>query len=102
MSIYIPEGWALIEKEGVFWVFGSWVGGYAGSDHWRINSGIISYEETEDEVKFFGSSGSSYVCRKVGEGRLSMYNRGVFENALEYNDANHISFEEFKRKFKEE
>ena len=30
MSIYIPEGWALIEKEGRLWVFGSWLEGTQG------------------------------------------------------------------------
>jgi hypothetical protein len=39
-----PENWVILKitnnGEIVYKVFGSWVGGYLGSDNWRINSGI--------------------------------------------------------------
>jgi hypothetical protein len=39
-----PENWVILKitnnGEIVYKVFGSWAGGYLGSDNWRINSGI--------------------------------------------------------------
>ena len=67
MSLYNPDKWMLIKIGGTdphYRVFGSWSGGYIGSDEWRMNSGIVRVEEDEENYRIYGSSGSCYVCRK--------------------------------------
>ena len=67
--IYNPNKWVIVKitsKEGKthYRVFGSWYGGYAGSDSWRMNSGIIDASRENDVYSFYGSSGSEYRCNK--------------------------------------
>lgn len=73
-SEYTPDCWVVVKspKDGHLRVLGGWSGGYLGSDHWRLNSGIISATELEDNlIAFEGSSGSCYVCNK-GSYRVSL------------------------------
>ena len=69
--MYTPDRWVIIKVNGQsphYRVFGSWYGGYAGSDSWRMNSGITSVEQDEHGYKFMGSSGSLYRCGKASYG----------------------------------
>ena len=67
--IYTPDNWVVIKINGPtphYRVLGGWSGGYLDGDSWRMNSGIV---RVEDDVaghcfRFYGSSGSCYVCRK--------------------------------------
>jgi hypothetical protein len=80
---YTPENWMLVKITGTdphYRVFGSWRGGYAQGDSWRLNSGITSVEEDGDYYVFKGHSGSEYICHKKGYGRLGFYNEGVLAN----------------------
>lgn len=87
-SYYTPDKWMLIKitgKDPHYRVFGSWYGGYGGSDSWRMNSGITSMIEEDDRYLFIGSSGSTYVCHKNTYG-ASSYGMGVargYEEKLE-------------------
>lgn len=66
-SYYNPDKWMLIKitgKDPHYRVFGSWYGGFAGADSWRMNSGISSMIEEDDHYLFIGSSGSTYACHK--------------------------------------
>ena len=66
-SYYNPDKWMIIKitgKDPHYRVFGSWYGGYAGADSWRMNSGITSMIEEDDHYLFIGSSGSTYACHK--------------------------------------
>jgi hypothetical protein len=63
-------------KDSHYRVFGSWYGGYAGSDSWRMNSGITSMIEEDDHYLFIGSTGSTYACHKDMYG-ASSYGYGV-------------------------
>jgi hypothetical protein len=78
-----PENWVILKitnnGETVYKVFGSWAGGYLGSDNWRINSGIKSVEEEGDYFYFYGYSGSCYKCHKNLYGVLTSYNNGVLD-----------------------
>jgi hypothetical protein len=79
MSLYYPDKWSLIKIQGKdphYRVFGSWSGGYLSGDSWRMNSGIVRVEETDDTFKFFGSSGSCYECSKEMYG-FNAYGFGV-------------------------
>ena len=71
MSLYNPDRWVLIKIGGInphYRVFGCWSGGYLDGDSWRMNSGIVRVEEDEENYRFYGSSGSCYVCGKYGYG----------------------------------
>lgn len=61
-----PDKWAVInitsEAGTIFKVLGSWYGGYLYGNSWRMNSGIVKVEKTENSLLFYGQSGSCYEC----------------------------------------
>jgi hypothetical protein len=67
MSTYTPDVWVVLEfqtaKETFRKVFGGWYGGFAGSNSWKLNSGIteVRYDD-EGWYEFDGYSGSTYNC----------------------------------------
>lgn len=73
MSEYTPDRWVILKilsgEKTFYRVMGGWHGGYAGSDSWRINSGVSKVELVNDTYRFYGNSGSVYVCHK---GRYGM------------------------------
>jgi hypothetical protein len=82
--MYNPDKWVVIKingKEPHYRVFGSWYGGFAGSDSWRMNSGIVSVESDEHTFKFSGSSGSVYNCHKRTYG-TSGYSNAVLNDIM--------------------
>ncbi len=91
-SYYNPDKWMLIKitgKDPHYRVFGSWYGGYGGSDSWRMNSGITELVEEDDHYLFIGSSGSTYACHKDMYGANS-YGMGV---ALGYEEKSEGKFQ---------
>lgn len=85
MSSYTPDRWLLVKITGTdphYRVFGSWFGGYLGSDSWRMNSGITSVKEEGDYYIFKGHSGSEYHCYKKAYGAHS-YSYGVINGYAE-------------------
>jgi len=85
MSQYTPDRWMIVKidhKDTVHYrVFACWYGGYAGSDSWKLNSGITSVVLEDDCYHFTGSSGSIYKCHKDCYG-ANMYGRGVLTNLI--------------------
>ena len=83
MSEYTPDKWVVIEiaMEGtnVQRILSSWYGGWAGSDSWRLSSGITEVEELEDSYIIKNESGSVYTCFK-GRYGMSSYAMGVLED----------------------
>jgi hypothetical protein len=83
MSEYTPDKWVVIELdyEGVKTqkILSSWYGGWAGSDSWRLSSGITGVEELEDLYIIKNESGSVYTCYKGSYG-MSAYASGVLED----------------------
>ena len=73
MTDYSPDDWVVLKvKEGkgtfpFYKVLAGWRGG-PWSATWRINSGITLVFDHEDEVHFYGESGSVYRCPKEGYG----------------------------------
>jgi hypothetical protein len=72
MSEYAPDKWVIIKittpTQTLYKVFASWYGGYAGSDSWKMNSGITHATLVNDSWEFSGYSGSVYSCHKDGYG----------------------------------
>ena len=83
MSEYTPDKWVVIEiamdDTTVQRILSSWYGGWAGSDSWRLSSGITEVEELEDSYIIRNESGSVYTCYK-GRYGMSSYAMGVLED----------------------
>ena len=83
MSEYTPDKWVVIEiaMEGttVQRILSSWYGGFAGSNSWRLSSGITEVEELEDSYIIKNESGSVYTCYKRRYG-MSSYTAGILED----------------------
>lgn len=80
MSDYTPDRWVIIrittDTERLYKVFASWSGGYAGSDSWKINSGITHATLINDRWEFAGYSGSVYLCY------LNAYGTNFYGNSV--------------------
>ena len=70
---------AYIEGRTYYKVLGGWSGGYLHGSSWRLNSGINLVFDHEDEIHFYGHSGSNYICHKETYG-LKMSTAGVYKN----------------------
>jgi hypothetical protein len=84
MSDYTPDRWVIVEINStehgkIRKVLGSWYGGFASSDSWRMNSGIEKVIDQGDYYDVVGYSGSVYKCIKGAEG-MSGYTSRVYEN----------------------
>ena len=69
MSDYTPDKWVVVKitsdkNPPVHKVFACWYGGWAGSDSWKLNSGITKATLEGFVYSFEGSSGSVYDCHK--------------------------------------
>lgn len=82
-----PDKWVVIkitknDASPVYKVFGCWYGGYTGADSWQLNSGIVEVSDAPDCLKFKGTSGSVYSCRKGAYG-TSGYGASVLSRMIE-------------------
>ena len=65
---WAPDRWVVLKilsvSDGTFYkVLGSWYGGYANGNFWRLNSGIQRVvKASKDTFLFYGFSGSCYKC----------------------------------------
>lgn len=97
MSTYNPDKWLVVKITGndlppVHKVFACWYGGYAGSDSWKLNSGITKATLEGFVYSFEGSSGSVYECHKDTFG-TSMYGWGVLSTMINQAEENGITIE---------
>jgi len=84
MSTYTPDVWTLVKLTspkygGIVKVLAGWYGEYAGSDSWRMNSGITGVGRSGDAFYISGYSGSTYICHEGCE-RLSMYTESILKH----------------------
>jgi hypothetical protein len=82
VATYTPDRWVKVRitnSEGVSHerILASWYGGFAGSDSWKLSSGIESVDETDTYYDFHNASGSIYRCYKNSFG-TSSYSHSVF------------------------
>ena len=95
MSEYKPDEWCLVRVTGThphYRVFGSWRGGYLDGDAWRLNSGIVSVNRSEnnsDVLEFHGNTGSIYYCNVNNQGIRSPYNSAELHR-ITNNDHAHV------------
>ena len=87
MSEYNPDVWVVIEIKGpdgesIRKVLAGWYGGYAGSDSWKLSSGITETKDMDTHYEFHNASGSIYYCHKQCE-RLSGYTSSIYSSIKE-------------------
>ena len=87
MSIYNPDKWVVVKITGpnstpIHKVFACWYGGWAGSDSWKLNSGITKATLEGFVYSFEGSSGSVYECHKDTYG-TNFYGGGVLQGMID-------------------
>jgi hypothetical protein len=87
MSDYRPDKWVVVKITGadtppIHKVFACWYGGWAGSDSWKLNSGITKATLEGNVYSFEGSSGSVYQCHKDYYG-TNFYGSGVLNNMID-------------------
>ena len=97
MSDYTPDRWVVVRITGpdtppVHKVFACWFGGYAGSDSWKLNSGITRATLEGNCYSFEGSSGSVYECHKDSYG-TNMYGMSVLSNMIDKAAKNGVTIE---------
>lgn len=97
MSDYIPDRWVVVKITGnghapIHKVFACWFGGWAGSDSWKLNSGITKVTLEGFAYSFEGSSGSVYECHKDTYG-TNMYGMSVLSNMIDNASKNGITIE---------
>jgi len=103
--MYEPDKWVILriksERIITYKVLAGWYGGYLSGDAWKLNSGIVSYEETEEYYDFVGDSGSVYRCFKHAEG-MSAYMGSIlagFQQKLGVTRIKPITIKTFKRNY---
>lgn len=77
-----PDKWLVIKVKDAYKVFATYLGGYDGSDSWRLNSGIKSVTEEDNYYIFNGYSGSQYKCHKKSYGTV-LYTQSVLDDMIE-------------------
>jgi len=98
MSDYTPDRWVVVKISGyedsppIHKVFACWFGGYAGSDSWKLNSGITKATLEGNVYSFEGSSGSVYECHKDIYG-YNMYGGSVLHKMIDDAEKNGITIE---------
>ena len=97
MSEYRPDKWLVVKITGkdtppVHKVFACWYGGYAGSDSWKLNSGITKATLEGYVYSFEGSSGSVYECHKDYYG-TNGYGADVLVNMIARAGMNGVTIE---------
>ncbi len=103
MSHYTPDAWVIVkitpkdENYPVHYrVFVGWYGGYAGSDSWKMNSGITRVVQDGDIFHFHGESGSVYSCYKDAE-RMTGYMMQIYQSFQGYENitVEHVPFADY-------
>lgn len=91
MSEYTPDVWVVLEfdapnmEKPLRKVFGGWYGGFAGSNSWKLNSGITKVRIKDGHYEFDGYSGSTYHCH-ANNYHMSGLMHGVYANWLKQAD----------------
>lgn len=68
--------------QSIIKLFSVWVGGYSGTDSWRLNSGVKDIEICPNHVRVYGYSGSCYCIHKV-QVHMSAYGSNVLSGIVE-------------------
>mgnify|MGYP003350565345 CR=1 FL=1 len=97
--MYTPDRWVVVKITGyndhpkpIYKVFACWYGGFAGSDSWKLNSGITKATLEGYVYSFEGSSGSVYECHD-GDYGTNFYGMTVLDSLIERSKEHGITVE---------
>lgn len=82
IDAYLPDCWVIVRLSGTdigeiyYRILSGWYGGFAGSDTWRLSSGVTSIKEYRSHYLVKNESGSLYICHKSRQ-RLSSLTASV-------------------------
>ena len=87
MSSYHPDRWVILEFTTmgdipIRKILSSWYGGFAGSDSWRLSSGITAVHDKGTFYEIENESGSVYTCVKGNYG-MSSYSFSIYSGFVE-------------------
>lgn len=99
MSVHNPHGWVIVKIEGVephYRVFASWRGGYVSGDSWQLNSGVKDciYDPAIQCYKFYGYSGSVYICSRRTYGDITAFNQSALDLIINKSDNKMVVLED--------
>lgn len=80
MSTYVPDVWVIVkitvaDEAPIYKILAGWYGGFAGSNSWKLSSGIASIEVDPDfpeQTHYHQASGSTYITNSCNYGFSSM------------------------------
>lgn len=108
MSQYNPDVWVIVELSGskvesrYHRILAGWYGGFAGSNSWKMSSGITRIVDKDTYWEIHNTSGSIYNCHKDIE-RFSGYTQNVYQSYLNENteevSINHVTMESILGKY---
>lgn len=108
MNEYNPDVWIIVELSGskvekrYHRVLAGWYGGFAGSDRWKVSSGITRIVDKDTHWEIHNTSGSIYNCHKEVE-RFSGYTSNVYQSYHGENTdevaMNHVTLESILGKY---
>lgn len=73
-------------KYTTYKIMASWYGGYTGSDSWKLSSGTVSQNDTDNGREYVQDSGSIYLVSEHNYG-MSSYTQSVYNT---FNVKEHI------------
>lgn len=90
MTVYNPDAWVIVELSGTevkdryHRILAGWYGGYVGTDHWKLSSGVTRIFDKETYWEIHNESGSIYNCGKACE-RTTALTASTFANLVTKN-----------------
>lgn len=88
---YRPDVWVMVEISGTKVpetyrrILAGWYGGFAGSNAWKLSSGVEEMIDHGTHWEILNFSGSVYFCGKENE-RFSGYTASIFASYAEQNN----------------
>lgn len=86
---YNPDVWVVVKFTGdsipsgeMYKILAGWFGGFTEGNSWKLNSGITSISQIDNQYHVDGYSGSIYICHKDAE-RLNMTTQGIYDQLTE-------------------
>ena len=106
MSVYVPDTWVIVkithkEEAPIYKILAGWYGGFAGSNSWKLSSGITSVEVDPDfpeQTHYHQSSGSTYVCH-AGTYGFSFLTSSMFSSWVKDGLENNFTIEAMPHDF---
>jgi len=100
MSVYVPDVWVIVKitpvnEAPIYKILAGWYGGFAGSNSWKLSSGITSVEQDPDfpeQQHYRQSSGSTYITHKGNYGFSSLTSI-MFSNWVKESSEGNFSIE---------